>query len=348
VRETWGEDADAENENTQQFGPWLRVSPPNRYGGGGGGRENHKEAKVGYAQPSNSVAAEYRAKGKSKQGESGGAGSAGMDEGSTETSPVTEMDGNGKKWHSNEGEQNIGISGIHIRNEDSSFSEGKRRYRQSDEISGESIRKGGEDIIWKRQNKKGNGPTGKERRNCEEEITANNKGSNLKLNVTVHENAYGGDDSNMAFNEKILPPKGNNIYAGQWDSIKEKMTWQTVEKGAELVDNFSLESPISRVEARPPEISTDKKIEVEKGPFMFSGSKKEKVAGAQQGKKIKTQGGNIDNIKGAKGQAGKRKMQGENYEDYREGGKKNKTYMEGQGTGSSLSAGAVKQPRQSK
>jgi hypothetical protein len=120
------------------------------------------------------------------------------------------------------------------------------------------------------------------------------------LNATVNENGSGVDDRNMAFNEKILPHKGNNIYVGQWDSIKEKMTWQAVEKGAELVDNFSLESPMSCAEVRSSENNTGKKIEVERGPFMLSGSKKEKAAGTQAGKKIRTHGGTTDDNKGAK------------------------------------------------
>jgi hypothetical protein len=247
-----------ENENMQQFGPWLRVSPPNRFGGGGGGHENYKEAKEGYAHPSNSAAAEYRAKQKSKQGESGGADSAGTDEDSTETPPATAADGKGKETHINGEEQNYGIGGKQIRNENRGSNRASRRYLQEDEISGESIRKGGEELKGRIRSTKSNGPTGKERMNYEEEIAANNNGSNLKLKMTVNENVSGGDDSNMAFNEKILPSKGNNIYVGQWDSIKEKMTWQAVEKGAELVDNFSLESPISRVEVRPPEINTEK------------------------------------------------------------------------------------------
>jgi hypothetical protein len=55
-----------ENENMQQFGSWLRVSPPNRFGGGGGGRQTYKEATEGFAQPSNSVAVDYQDKGKPK------------------------------------------------------------------------------------------------------------------------------------------------------------------------------------------------------------------------------------------------------------------------------------------
>jgi hypothetical protein len=106
-----------ENENMQQFGPWLRVSPPNRFGGGGGGRQTYKEATEGFAQPSNSVAADYRAKGKPKQGETGDEGSAGTDEGSSETSPVTAREGNGKKLKIHEGEQTHGIPGNQKRNE---------------------------------------------------------------------------------------------------------------------------------------------------------------------------------------------------------------------------------------
>jgi hypothetical protein len=76
--------------------------------------------------------------------------------------------------------------------------------------------------------------------------------------------------------------------------------------------------------------------------------KKEKIAGNRAGKKIKTHWGTTDDTKGAKGQAGKRKMQGENYETVREGGKKNKTNVEGHEACNSVSAGAVQQPRQSK
>jgi hypothetical protein len=319
-----------ENENLQQFGPWLRVSLPNRFGGGEGGRENYKEAKEGYTQPSNSVAAEHRAKEKLNQGESGGSGSAGTDEVSTETSPVAAKTGNGKNMHTDEGEQIDRISGKQIRNEDREVSGGKTRYLQDDEISGGFIRKDKEDFNWKIRCTQGNGPKGKERMSDGEEISAINTGSNFKMNVTADKNANGGAESNMVYNENILPPKGNNIYVGQWDSIKEKMTWQAVEKEAELVGNLNLESPIHHVEARSPKIKTARKIKVERGPFMSSDLRTEKVAGTQVGKKIRSYGDNSENIRGAKGQVGKRKMQGENYESDREGGKRNKTNMEGQ------------------
>ncbi|KAE8076803.1 hypothetical protein FH972_015428 [Carpinus fangiana] len=120
------------------------------------------------------------------------------------------------------------------------------------------------------------------------------------MNVTVNKNASGGDDSNMVFNEKILTPKGSNIYVGQWDSIKEKMTWQAVEKGAEVVGKFNLESSINHVEVRSPKIMTDKKIEVERGPFMSSSLKMEIVAGNHAGKKIKKHGDTKGDNKGAK------------------------------------------------
>jgi hypothetical protein len=337
-----------ENENLQQFGPWLRVSPPNRFGGGGGGRENYRESKEGYTQPSKSVAAKHRAKEKSNQGESGGSGSAGTDEISTETSPVTAKTGYGKNMHTDEGEQISMISGKQIRNEDREVGGGKSRYLQDDEISGGFIRKDGEDFNWEIRCTQGNGPKGKEIMNDGKEISAINTGSKFKMKVTADKNETEGADSNMGFNENISPPKGNNIYVGQWDSIKEKMTWQAVEKGAELVGNLNLESPIHHVEARSPKIKTARKNEVERGPFMSSDPRMENVAGTQVGKKIKSYGDNSENNRGAKGQVGKRKKQGENYESDREGGKRNKTNMEGQGACSSASAGAVKQPRQSK
>jgi hypothetical protein len=76
--------------------------------------------------------------------------------------------------------------------------------------------------------------------------------------------ASGGEDINMVFHEKILPSKGNNIYVGQWDSIKEKMTWQAVEKGAEMMEKFTMENTINHVEARSPIAITDKQIGLEK------------------------------------------------------------------------------------
>jgi hypothetical protein len=194
----------------------------------------------------------------------------------------------------------------------------------------------------------GKGSTGKERINNEEEISANKKSSNFQTCATINGSVSGGEDSNMVFHEKILPPKGNNIYVGQWDSIKEKMTWQAVEKGAEMMEKLNMENTTNHVVAKSPTAITDKQTGSEKGPIMPSDVKKEKIAGNRAGKKMKTNWGTADDTKGAKGQAGKRKMQGENYETVREGGKKNKTNVEGHEVCNSVSAGAVQQPRQSK
>jgi hypothetical protein len=60
-----------------------------------------------------------------------------------------------------------------------------------------------------------------------------NKGDLIK-GIPLLLGAIGGKGGALANKETISSTKGKNVYIGQWDDIKEKMTWQVMEKGAEV------------------------------------------------------------------------------------------------------------------
>jgi hypothetical protein len=182
-----------ENENSQEFGPWLRVPPSNRNGGGGGGgRGKFNGVRRGYMQPSNSDTSEFQANGKSKQGETRGAGGDGKDDGSSESSPATV------------GAMNGSFSSITA----------KMRYMQGSGISGNKIR------------------------NEEAEFNVGNKDDFFKKDSFMNIGVTGENGGIVESQDTIFSNKGKNVYIGQWDDIREKMTWQVMEKEHEVSGNI--------------------------------------------------------------------------------------------------------------
>jgi hypothetical protein len=293
-----------ENENMQEFGPWLRVPSSNRNGGGeGGGRGKFNGDRRGYAQPPKSDTWEFQANWKSKQGETMVAGGDGNDDGSSDSSPATAAALKGKFMSFNE----------------------EVRYTQGSEISGMKKRKEGA------------------------EINMGIKDDFLKQDSFINDGAIEGNGGIMENKETISSNKGKNVYIGQWDDIREKMTWQVMEKGNDVSGN-TYGVTAEHVDS----FSTPDKVVNGGGTMKSSKRKSGKKAIVATG--TLSQAGNhtvthqLNMIGGNKGvveQVGKRKMQGEILEGNKEGGKRNKPNMEMENLWSNESAEAVEQPRQS-
>jgi hypothetical protein len=326
-----------ENENLQEFGPWLRVSPSNRFGGGGGGgRGRFNESKKEYAQPSNSATSGFQNKGASKLWEWGGGGSAETGGGSSDTSPVTTSDRNGKKVRINEGDQLGEICGKYKSREEGETNDGKICHTQENGILGEQIRNEGGVIEKEMRESQCSGKVMKKKRSAGIKIL----GDPL-LSSSIKE----GETSKLANKEKISSTNGKSIYVGQWDHIKEKMTWQAVEKGAEVGGNFNIDCSSNHVEDMYPKVTPAKGLKNNRSHLVSSGSK----TGPGMGKN--SQAGGLTpkdqreitgvNLK-VKGLAGKRKTQGENNDSDRDWGKRTKANMDVQEDCSSEEAVAVK------
>jgi hypothetical protein len=79
----------------------------------------------------------------------------------------------------------------------------------------------------------------KKKRTEEGEFNTSNKGISFKTELVLSRNVNEGEGNNGIDKEKISSPKEKNIYVGEWDNIKEKMTWQAAEKRADVASNFN-------------------------------------------------------------------------------------------------------------
>ena len=339
-----------ENENMQEFGPWLRVSPTNRYGGGRGeSRGKFNDAKKEY--PSNSAASEYQANGGSKQGETEGGGSTETGGGTSDTSPASLMARTAKMAHINEGGHMGKICGNQKRKENGEINEGKMHYLQGDGISGKQKWNDKEDNKWEMRRRHDSWKSGKKIRKDGGEFNVSNKGINIQKEPILGSSVNEGKVCNKDNKEHIPSTDGKNIYVGQWDHIKEKMTWQMVEKGAEVVGNFNIGCSTNHVDVLTSIGKPAKGIETSKGLSTTSNSKMRLDTGRSSPVgdfTTKDQWDTTDVHPMVKSLAGKRKKQGESYDSASDGGKRTKATMVVHEDCNSEKAEAAMQPRQSK
>jgi hypothetical protein len=190
---------------------------------------------------------------------------------------------------------------------------------------------------------------GKKKRKEGAEIKMGIKDDFLKQDSSINVGAIEGNGGIMENNETIYSNKGKNVYIGQWDDIREKMTWQVMEKGNDVSGNTH-NATAKHVDS----LSTSDKV-VNGGGTMTSSKRK-------SGKKARVATGNLSQAgnhtdthqlnmiggnKGVMEHSGKRKVQGENLEGDKEGGKRNKPNREVENLRSNELAEAVEQPRQS-
>jgi hypothetical protein len=101
----------------------------------------------------------------------------------------------------------------------------------------------------------------KKKRNEEGEFNTSNKGISFKTELVLSRNVNEGEGNNGIDKEKISSPKEKNINVGEWDNIKEKMTWQAVEKRADVASDFNSGVSINHVEALFTTVKPDKGME---------------------------------------------------------------------------------------
>jgi hypothetical protein len=75
----------------------------------------------------------------------------------------------------------------------------------------------------------GRGIHGWQKRKEAEELTRENNEAEI-TNGGSQGNQFGAEMPHNNQNEEIQPNRGKSIYVGQWDTIKEKMVWQAMEK----------------------------------------------------------------------------------------------------------------------
>ncbi|XP_059436731.1 uncharacterized protein LOC132169771 [Corylus avellana] len=158
-----------------------------------------------------------------------------------------------------------------------------------------------------------------------------------------------GESKGGKVSEEINCNKGKNIYVGQWDTIKEKMVWDSLDKvnGVQFIREISSGDKLAGKANR---VVTSVQHEEGNGLFTF-GSKSTYPSGhADESPMVNTRYGKKRGKKTDLGRAGdgensrKRKIHGENTEVDSLQGKRNR-YADSPGEGDNEVAVAAEQPR---